>query len=465
MSPTDPAATATADAATTASGDAASAAQLAREAAVAASDALHVAGATAATAKFAAADTVAAAASAAAEIAALAATAVQEEASSRALSVAAAAVKALETIAADLPDNVDHEGARRVAAAVAATVAADVIAQAKLTDEAAAKVSRATALAAEAAALAALAAASIVEIAAGTAAESANGVTGSSDRTELASALAVQSTTRVAELALSRVSQLRLSSLVRELRRALEDAELLLHYQPMYSVDSGEIVAVEALLRWQHPSRGLLLPAEFLAVAEGPHLFAPVGDWVIETAIAQATEWQRAHGDRAPVMWVNISCNQLGRRHLVGVIERLMTESDLPPGRLGVEITERQLARRVDDVAADLLALHELGVALAVDDFGTGYASLDYLRRFTFDEIKIDRSFVSGLEDRTNRAVTASMVALGHALDLTVVAEGVETQAQFDQVKELGCDVSQGYLHHRPAPPGIIGNLMHRPTT
>lgn len=142
-----------------------------------------------------------------------------------------------------------------------------------------------------------------------------------------------------------------------------------------------------------------------------------------------------------------------------------MAESDLPPGRLGLEITERQLATRADDVAADLHALHEMGVALAVDDFGTGYASLDYLRRFTFNEIKIDRSFVLGLEDRTDRAVAASIVALGRALDLTVVAEGVETQTQFDQVKELGCHVSQGYLHHRPAPPGIIGNLLHRPTT
>ncbi|WP_246371428.1 EAL domain-containing protein [Nocardioides pelophilus] len=463
MCPTNP--VAAADAATMASGDAASTAQLAKEAAAAASDALDAAGTTATTAKYAAADTVAAAASAAAEIAALTATAVQEEASSRAMSVAAAAVKALVTIAADLPDDVDPEGARRVAAAVAATVAADVIAQAKLTDEAAAKVSRATALAAEAAALAALAAASIAEIAAGTAEESASVVTGATDRTELASALAVQSTSRVAELALRRVSQLRLSSLVLELRRALDEAELLLHYQPMYSVDSGEIVAVEALLRWQHPSRGLLLPAAFLAAAEGPHLVAPVGDWVIETAIAQATQWQRAHGDRAPLMWVNISCDQLGRRHLVGVIERLLTESDLPPGRLGVEITERQLAIRVDDVAADLLALHELGVALAVDDFGTGYASLDYLRRFTFNEIKIDRSFVSGLEDRTDRAVTASIVALGRALDLTVVAEGVETQAQFDQIKELGCHVSQGYLHHRPAPPQTISDLLHQPTT
>ena len=451
-----------ADAATAASDDAASAARLAKDAAAAAHNAKDAARATASTARFGAADTVAAAASAAAQIAALAATAVKEEAASRALSAAAAAVKAMETIAADLPDDVDPEGARRIAAAVAAIVAADVIAQAKFTDEAAAKVARASALAAEAAALAALAAAAIVEVAADMAEESANVVTGASARTELASALAVQSTARVAELAQSRVAQLRQSPLVLNLRRALEEAELRLHYQPMYSMDTGDVVAVEALLRWQHPSRGLLPPAEFLAVAEGPHLVAPIGDWVIETAVAQAAEWQRAHGDRAPVMWVNISCDQLGRRHLVTVTERLLMESGLLPARLGLEVTERQLARRVDDVAADLLALRELGVALAVDDFGTGYASLDYLRRFTFDEIKMDRSFVSGLGDRTDRAVAASIVALGHTLDLTVVAEGVETQAQYDQVKQIGCDVSQGYLHHRPAPPETISELLNR---
>lgn len=463
MPPTD--SVAAAEAATTASGDAASTALLASEAATAASDARHAADTTASTARFAAADTVAAAAAAAAEIAALAATAVQNEASARASSVAAAAVTALERIAFDLPDDVDPEGARRVAAAVAATVAADVIAQAKLTDEAAARVSRATRLAAEAAALAALAAAALVEIAADTANESANVVTGANDRTELASALAVQSATRVAELAQTRVSQLRQSTLVQELRRALDEAELRLHYQPMYSIDSGEIVAVEALLRWQHPRRGLLPPAAFLAAAESPHLVVPVGDWVVATAIAQATEWRRAHADRAPLMWVNISPDQLGRRHLVDAIEQLLTESDLPPGCLGIEITERQVATRLDDVAADLLALHELGVALAVDDFGTGYASLDYLRRFTFNEIKIDQSFVSGLEDRTDRAVAASIVALGHQLELTVVAEGVETQTQFNHVRDLGCDVSQGYLHHHPAPAEDINSLLQRRTS
>lgn len=160
-------------------------------------------------------------------------------------------------------------------------------------------------------------------------------------------------------------------------------------------------------------------------------------------------------------MWVNIACAQLGQQHLTGVVERLLSASGLAPGYLGLEVTARQLARGADDVTGDLLALRDLGVATAVDDFGTGYASLDYLRRFTFDEIKIDRSFVFVLDhDRTDTLVTASIIALGRALDLTVVAEGVETWERYDRLQQLGCAVSQGYLLHRPAPPEALDALL-----
>lgn len=162
-------------------------------------------------------------------------------------------------------------------------------------------------------------------------------------------------------------------------------------------------------------------------------------------------------------MWVNISGDQLGRHHLTGVVAELLSATGVAPEYLGIEVTERQLARRADDVAADLSELHDLGVALAVDDFGTGYASLDYLRRFTFNEIKIDRSFVSGIQDRTNTAVTSSIIALARSLDLVVVGEGVETQAQYDRLRTLGCPVSQGYLLHRPAPAEIIGHALRNP--
>jgi EAL domain-containing protein (putative c-di-GMP-specific phosphodiesterase class I) len=340
-----------------------------------------------------------------------------------------------------------------------------VVAQARLTDDAATRVAHAVALAAEGAALAALAAATAVEAAEGTAGASAHAVASSSAATEAASDIAVESTARVAELAQRRVALLRQAPMVTALRRALERDELRLHYQPMYSMDTGAVLGVEALLRWQHPSRGLLPPSEFLAVAEGPHLVVPVGDWVLGTAVAQGARWQRDLGEQTPVVWVNISCDQLGGKHLPAVVDRLLSETGLAPDRLGIEVTERQLARRIDDVEADLLALRELGTALAVDDFGTGYASLDYLRRFTFDEIKIDRSFVSGLQDRTNAAVTSSIIALARSLDLTVVAEGVETQVQYDRLHGLGCTVSQGYLLHRPAPPQAITDLLLGPGT
>jgi EAL domain-containing protein (putative c-di-GMP-specific phosphodiesterase class I) len=228
-------------------------------------------------------------------------------------------------------------------------------------------------------------------------------------------------------------------------------------------MSSGAIVAVEALLRWQHPTRGLLAPAEFLDIAEGPTLVTPIGDWVVGTAVSQASAWQRILGDHTPVMWVNISCDQLGNQHLPGVIDQALSGAGLAPGSLGLEVTERQIVGRADDVAADLLSLRGLGVAMAVDDFGTGFASLDYLRRFTFDEIKIDRSFISGLGlDRTDTAVTSSIIALGRSLDLTVVAEGVETHAQFERLQELGCEVSQGYLHHRPATDEVISALLEQ---
>jgi EAL domain-containing protein (putative c-di-GMP-specific phosphodiesterase class I) len=451
---------ATADAAASAAHDTAVAARSSAEVTIAAQDAASAAAGVASRARYATATTVAAAASAAAEVAAEAAAAVEADTVVQASKVAAAAVAALESIVADLPETVAPEWARRVAAAVASTVAAEVIAQTRLADDAASKVADAVALAAEGAALAALAAASIVGVAAQTAGDLAHEVADSSAEAEAASSVAVQSTARVADLAMRRANFLYKAPLVVELERALDRDELRLHYQPMYSMRTGAVVAVEALLRWQHPTRGMLPPAEFLDVAEGPQLIIPVGDWVLKTAVEQASRWQRDLGDRAPRMWVNISCDQLGRGHLVGVVERLLDEHRLAPSNLGVEVTERQLARRLDDVASDLSELRALGVPLAVDDFGTGYASLDYLRRFVFDEIKIDRSFVAGLPDRINVAIISSMIALGDSLGLSVIAEGVETAEQHDQLKGLGCGFTQGYLLHRPATAEVVTTLL-----
>ena len=250
-------------------------------------------------------------------------------------------------------------------------------------------------------------------------------------------------------------------TLARELSQALVRDQLLLHYQPTYDLHTGSIIGVEALLRWQHPTRGLLRPAEFLDVAEGRRLMIPIGDWVLATAIAQASTWQHTFGARAPEMWVNISSQQLGRQHLPAVIEQVLAATGLTPAKLGLEVTERQLIGSADAAQADLLDLRDLGLRLAVDDFGTGFNSLGYLRQFPFDEIKIDQSFISGLgRDRTDTAVTTSVIALGRSLELVVVAEGVETEDQYQRLQDLGCDLAQGYLLQRPAPPETIDSLL-----
>jgi len=456
--------TSAADAAAEASRDAEAVAKSAADATTTAYEAVATAGEVASSARQATAVVVAQAALAAAETAAQAASAVQSEAVALAVEVAASAVQAMETIEADLPVDVDAAVARRVAGLVAANVAAAVIAQAKLTRTAAARVERAVALAAEVAALAAVAAATLVDEATGHAAAAAHIVAGSNAATEAASDVAVESTARAAVGAQRRADLMRGAPLERELQAALKHDELALHYQPMYDMDTGAMTAVEALLRWHHPTRGLLPPSEFLDVAEGPHLVLPVGDWVVHAAVTQALEWERCVGESAPKIWINICCDQLGRHHLPGVVEDAIETASLAPARLGLEITERQLARRADAVASDLNALRTLGVGLAVDDFGTGYASLDYLRMCTFDEIKIDRSFVAGLDrDRTDTAVISSIIALGSSLDLTVVAEGVETWRQYHRLQEMGCTVSQGYLHHRPAPAATVTTLLQQP--
>jgi EAL domain-containing protein (putative c-di-GMP-specific phosphodiesterase class I) len=450
----------TSDAAASAARDTVAAARLTADLMVAVQEAACAAEGAASQARYATAATVAAAASAAAEVAAEAAAAVQLETEVQASKVAVAAVAALESVVADLSEDVDPEWARRAAAAVASTVAAEVIAQMQLADAAATRVADAVALAAEGAALAAFAAASIVGVAARRAGEVAREVANSSVEARAASTAAVESTARVADLAMRRVTLLHRAPLAIELGEALEQGQLRLHYQPLYSMGTGAVVAVEALLRWQHPTRGMLPPAAFLDVAEGPHLLQPIGDWVLKTAVEQTAQWQGDLGERAPRMWVNVACDQFGRHHLVDLIRRLLAQHQLQPGSLGVEVTERQLARRIDDVASDLNDLRDLQVPMAVDDFGTGYASLDYLRRFTFDEIKIDRSFVTGLPTPINTAIISSVISLGTSLGMSVVAEGVETAQQHDTLKALGCGISQGYLLHRPAPAETLTALL-----
>lgn len=450
-----------AQAATSATHDAQSAARSASETSLAALQAAISAASMADRARDTTAGTVAAAAVVTADLAAVAATAVETAAAARARTVASSALAALESIATQLPDGVDPAVARLAAASVAARVAADVIAQEHSTAEAARIVAAAVTMAAEATALAAAAAAETVALAAGSAAESGDGVARSSALSEAASERAAESSTYVRRLAMRAAADLDAPPLAAELQQALLRDELMLHYQPQYRLDTGDFVAVEALLRWENPTRGLLPPSEFLGVAESHPLLTIIGDWVLETAIVQAGSWFRQAGESSPQVWVNVSCEQFDQRHLPALVARLLDAHGVPAAKLGIELTERQVAQRVDAVAADLESLHDLGVSLAVDDFGTGYASLDYLRRFTFDEIKIDRAFVTGIgQNRTDTAVASSIVALGHALDMMVVAEGVETQAQNDALRDLGCDLGQGYLLHRPTPADQISTLL-----
>ncbi|MDP9485867.1 MAG: GGDEF domain-containing phosphodiesterase [Actinomycetota bacterium] len=244
-----------------------------------------------------------------------------------------------------------------------------------------------------------------------------------------------------------------------DLRRALRDPgrEFRVFYQPEASVASGEVVGVEALVRWEHPERGLLPPSEFVGLAEETGLIVSLGRWVLGEACRQAEEWRRrfpgAPGAEPLVMSVNLSARQFQDLGLVDAVDEALGASGLEPGGLVLEITESVLMEDAPSTVSALGGLRKLGVGLAIDDFGTGYSSLAYLTSFPVDLIKIDRSIVSGLDrDRGNLAVVLSTVALAHALDLTVVAEGVETRGEAEKLKETGCDLAHGYHFARPLP-------------
>jgi diguanylate cyclase (GGDEF)-like protein len=246
-----------------------------------------------------------------------------------------------------------------------------------------------------------------------------------------------------------------------DLHRALERGEFRVHYQPIFSLGDGDIVEVEALVRWQHPERGLISPIDFIPVAEETGLIVPLGQWVLVTACRQAAEWQRAYPDRAPTMGVNLSARQFQRPELLADIHEALTASGLDPRGLKLEITESVIMQDAEATTATLIALKELGIRLAIDDFGTGYSSLSYLKRFPVDTLKIDRSFVDGLGvDSQDTAIVRSIVALAKALGLSVTGEGIETSVQSAELRELDCDRGQGYLFARPQPPELIERLF-----
>jgi diguanylate cyclase (GGDEF)-like protein/PAS domain S-box-containing protein len=256
-----------------------------------------------------------------------------------------------------------------------------------------------------------------------------------------------------------------LLGLEHELRLGLQRGEFSLHYQPEIALDTAAMVGVEALLRWQSPTRGAVPPAEFIPIAEATGLIVPVGEFVLHQACAQTARWRRdADLPDGFVTWVNLSAKQLSAGGVSALVHEALEAAELPPTFLGLEVTETALVQEGhagERARAELQELHGLGVRIAVDDFGTGFSSLGQLRSFPVDMIKVDRSFVQGIEhDAKDAAITANLVSLAHSLGLLAIAEGIESDGQLTSLRELGCDLAQGFLFARPAPPEQIDRLL-----
>ncbi|OGI45303.1 MAG: hypothetical protein A2V92_04195 [Candidatus Muproteobacteria bacterium RBG_16_65_31] len=245
-----------------------------------------------------------------------------------------------------------------------------------------------------------------------------------------------------------------------DLRRALERKEFLLYYQPKVDLAGGRITGAEALLRWQHPRKGLILPLEFIPLLEETGLIVPVGRWVLHTACAQAKTWIEA-GHRGLRVAVNLSARQFKQPKLVDVIAATLEETGLDPRHLDLELTESILLEQTEDSLAALRRLHDMGIHLALDDFGTGYSSLGYLKRFPIDSLKIDRTFVRDvMTNPDDAAIAQTVIAMAHSLRMTAVAEGVETREQLEFLRSHRCDQVQGYYFSRPLPAEEFARLM-----
>jgi diguanylate cyclase (GGDEF)-like protein len=246
-------------------------------------------------------------------------------------------------------------------------------------------------------------------------------------------------------------------SLERDLRNALVNGEFALHYQPLINIERDEICGCEALLRWTHPERGKVAPSDFIPLAEETGLIVPIGEWVLRQACAEAATWP-AHIKIA----VNVSVGQFKSGNLVGLVVRALAATGMAPQRLELEITESVMLQDENGAFEVLNRLHDLGVRIALDDFGTGYSSLSNLRKFPFDKIKIDRSFVSDLSAANvdALAVVRSIAQLGVSLGIATTAEGVETKEQMDQVRAEGCTEMQGFLFSRAVPADEIARLF-----
>ncbi len=252
-------------------------------------------------------------------------------------------------------------------------------------------------------------------------------------------------------------------NLENSLRKAIKREELLLHYQPRINIHTGRIVGTEALIRWNHPEKGLLFPAQFIQLAEETGLILPIGEWVLKTACKQNRSWQVAGflNGRVAVS-VNLSGHQFQQESLIKIVEKVLDDSSLDPQYLELEITESIIMKNADITIDMLNKLKSMGVKLSIDDFGTGYSSFSYLKRFPLDIVKIDRSFIKDItHNKEDIAIVNAIIAMAHTLKLIVVAEGVETEGQLSLLREMGCDEMQGYLMNAPLPQEDITQLLN----
>jgi EAL domain-containing protein (putative c-di-GMP-specific phosphodiesterase class I) len=250
-----------------------------------------------------------------------------------------------------------------------------------------------------------------------------------------------------------------------ELQRAIEQEQFELEYQPVVNLQTGEVYGAEALVRWSHPERGRVAPLEFIPLAEETGLIVPLGAWILRTACEQVSRWNRELADRPPVtIGVNVSTRQLHDPTFPQLVSEVLASTGVPPSSLALEITESLLPEDGAAVIEQLEQLAALGVHIAVDDFGTGYSALSRLHHFPIDTVKIDRSFITGIErDRNKAQLVQGIVSLAETLNLVVVAEGIERSEQADQLRSMRAHYGQGYLFSPPVPPERLLELLQRP--
>ncbi len=255
-------------------------------------------------------------------------------------------------------------------------------------------------------------------------------------------------------------SALALLQMEADLKRAVENQEWLVYYQPIFSLPDWRIVGVEALVRWAHPERGICLPGDFIHIAEETGLIVPIGEYVMRQACAQVRAWRES---RRPDLWVsiNLSSRQFQDKQLVQTVSQILEETGIPGEAVTLEITESIAMQDIPYSASVLTELNQLGISFSLDDFGNGYSSLGYLNRFQLNVLKIDRSFIKDLEEnRSNQAITSAIISMGHRLNMQVVAEGVETGPQLAFLESVACDKVQGFLFSWAVPAGELERLL-----